>query len=115
MATNDSNFWRGGIDVSALMYLRSPPDLNATTVCTALGRDPASAASRETEAIGQRVGVLSQLACATLSYRGDARGPKSVVVNCSAAIEQSLGFACEFALSHFTRPPVQVDLGFGLA
>jgi Phosphotransferase enzyme family len=78
------------------MYPRSPADLTAASVCTALGLDHASVGSLETETIGQGVGVLCQLARIKLSYRTDARGPKSLVAKFPAAIEQTRGLARQF-------------------
>jgi hypothetical protein len=78
------------------MYPRSPADLTVATVCTALGLDHTSVASLETEVIGQGVGVLCQLARVNLSYRTDARGPRSLVAKFPAAIEQTRGLARQF-------------------
>src|ERR1700758_1009650 len=78
------------------MYPRRPADLPAASVCTALGLDHANVASLETETIGQGVGVLCQLARIKLSYRTDARGPRSLVAKFPAAIEQTRGLARQF-------------------
>jgi len=78
------------------MYPQTPADLTVATVCTALGLDPASVTSLETEVIGQGTGVLCQLARVKLSYRDEARGPKSVIAKFPAAIEQTRGFARQF-------------------
>jgi hypothetical protein len=83
------------------MYPQTPADLTVATVCTALGLDPASVTSLESEAIGQGTGVLCQLARVKLSYRDEARGPKaqgpeSVIAKFPAAIEQTRDFARQF-------------------
>ena len=78
------------------MYPRSPADLTAANLSQALSLDPSSIASVETEVVGQGVGFLCQLARVKFSYRGNARGPKSVVAKFPAAIEQTRGMARQF-------------------
>ena len=78
------------------MYPRSPADLTASNLSQALSLDPSSVTSVETEVIGQGVGFLCQLARVKLSYRENARGPKSVVAKFPAAIEQTRGLARQF-------------------
>src|SRR5258708_19595068 len=78
------------------MYPRSPADLTAANLSQALSLDPSSIASVETEVVGQGVGFLCQLARGKFSYRGNARGPKSVVAKFPAAIDQTRGLARQF-------------------
>jgi len=78
------------------MYPHSPTDFTIAGLCEALAIDPSSVASIENEVIGQGVGILCQLARIKFFYRGDARGPKSVVAKFPAAIEQTRGLARQF-------------------
>jgi len=61
------------------MYPRSPADLTAAGVSLALGLDPRSVSSIETEVVGQGIGIYGQLVRVRLSYRAGAAGPKSVI------------------------------------
>ena len=87
---------QSSIEGRCIMYPRSLADLTASNLSQALSLDPASITSVETEVIGQGVGILCQLARVKLSYRGDARGPKSVIAKFPAAIEQTRGLARQF-------------------
>ena len=78
------------------MYPRGPADLTAANLCEPLGLDRASIAAVDAEVIGQGVGILCQLARVKLTYRGEGRGPKSVVAKFPAAIEQTRGLARQF-------------------
>jgi len=78
------------------MHPRTIADLTVANVSQALSLEPSSITGIETEAIGQGVGILCQLARVKLSYREGARGPKSVVAKFPAAIEQTRGLARQF-------------------
>src|SRR5579872_4180984 len=78
------------------MYPRGPADLTIANLCEPLGIDRDSVARAEAEVIGQGVGILCQLARVKVTYKGDARGPKSVVAKFPAAIEQTRGLARTF-------------------
>ena len=78
------------------MYPRSPADLDIVSLSQALALDPDDVASVETKVIGQGVGILCQLARVTFTYRGDARGPASVIAKFPAAIDQTRGLARQF-------------------
>jgi hypothetical protein len=75
------------------MYPRSPADLTAAGLSLALGLDPASVSSIETEIVGQGIGIYGQLARVRLFYRAGAAGPKSVIAKFPSAIEQIRGLA----------------------
>lgn len=78
------------------MYPHGPDDITIEGLAAALAMDPGLIASIDTEVIGQGVGILCQLARVTISYRGDALGPKSVIAKYPAAMEQTRGLARQF-------------------
>lgn len=69
------------------MYPRSPADLTVPGLSLALGLDPASVSSIETEVVGQGIGIYGQLARIRFVYRAGATGPRSVIAKFPSAIE----------------------------